>query len=328
MPAIAGSAAAARRDAAVELRATVRPDRDIAAIAAGDGIGLDRGASVDRGRVRALLAAATEEIAADQRRAAANITRHINRAACRQLDRAAEDLHATPACTAAATGSIKRAAIGRGAGTARCQHNRAVDILHAARLNDARVIDHAGQHRIPGASRKPYRATVGLDEAAIFGQVVQGALLDLQIDQAIAGKRQRDVAARAQRHRTRCSINAALITDRIADKGNIAAMGRIDRALVDDAARAAAAEMAHRAVHTGITDIKRGGNQASHVDVRSCTKQHAIRIDQVNLAVGIELAKELGPIRVADTVHCNGAGRRLDEIDGLLAAGVERRPIQ
>ena len=68
---IARHRAATRRDTAIELRAVIGPDSNIAAIAAADGIGLDRGASVDRGRVRALFAAATEEIAADQRRAAA-----------------------------------------------------------------------------------------------------------------------------------------------------------------------------------------------------------------------------------------------------------------
>ena len=104
-------------------------------------------------------------------------------------------------------------------------------------------------------------------------------------------------------------------------------MGRIDAALIDDAARAAAAEMARRAVQARITDIERGGNQATHVDLRSCTKQHAIRIDQIDLAIGIEPAEELGGTRVADTVDGNGAGRRLDEIDRLLARGIERLPV-
>ncbi len=71
LAAVARHRAATRRDAAIELRAVIGPDGNIAAIAAADGIGPDRGAGIDDGRVCALLAAAAKKISANQSRAAA-----------------------------------------------------------------------------------------------------------------------------------------------------------------------------------------------------------------------------------------------------------------
>ena len=226
------------------------------------------------------------------------------------------------------TGSIERAAIARGASAAGLQHNHPVDILHAARLNNTRVVDHAGQHGIPGAGRQPDRAAVGIDQTTIFSQVVQRALVHLQLNQAIAGKRQRDVAARAQRHRPRPGIDRPRITDLVADEGNITAVAGIDGALVDDAAGAAARESARGAAQAGVAGVERRRHQAADVDLRSGAKQHAIRIDQINLAVGVERTVELGGAIAADAVDGNRAGRRLDKIDRLAAAGIERLPVQ
>ena len=328
LAAVAGSAAPACRDAAVELRDLVGPYRDIAAIAGVDGIGLDRRTRLDRGGVRILLGAGAEEIAADQRRTAAASARHINQTACRQCDGAAEHFHGAANGAGGDADSVERAAVGGRARAARPEHNSAADLLDTARLNNTRVVDHAGQHGIPGAGRQPDRAAVGIDQTAIFSQIVQGALVHLQLNQAIAGKRQRDVAARAQRHRPRPGVDRPRITDLVADEGNITAVAGIDGALVDDAAAARAAEIARSTIQAGVADIERRRHQAADVDLRSGAKQHAIRIDQINLAVGVECAVELGGAIAADAVDGNGAGRGLDKIDRLAAAGVERLPVQ
>ncbi len=57
-------------------------------------------------------------------------------------------------------------------------------------------------------------------------------------------------AASATRAQT--GADAALVADAVADQGDIAARGGIDRALVDDAARAGAAEAALAAAEVGI----------------------------------------------------------------------------
>ncbi|OFA08523.1 hypothetical protein DUPY_06520 [Duganella phyllosphaerae] len=73
LAAVAGGAAAACRDAAVELRGAIRPDRHTAAVASGQSIGLDRGACCNCRGVRILLGAGAEEISADECGAAAGV---------------------------------------------------------------------------------------------------------------------------------------------------------------------------------------------------------------------------------------------------------------
>ena len=73
LAAVAGSAAPACRDAAVELRGAIRPDRNTSAVTSGHGIGLDRGARCDCRGVRVLLGAGAEEISSNECGAAAGV---------------------------------------------------------------------------------------------------------------------------------------------------------------------------------------------------------------------------------------------------------------
>ena len=122
------------------------------------------------------------------------------------------------------------------------QDDAAIALFHAARLDDARVVDDAGQQGIAGAGAHQYLAAIGADQAAVFGQVVQGALVDLQLQQTRAVKAQGGGAAGAQGNRAQACRNAALVAHLPAQQGDIAAIGRAQRAFVDDLACAMAGE--------------------------------------------------------------------------------------
>ena len=83
-------------------------------------------------------------------------------------------------------------------------------------------------------------SAIGLDQTAIFGEIVQGALIDLHVHQAAATEGKRGGAACAQCHGAQLGNDGALVADVIAQQCHIAAVSGIDAALIDDAARAGA----------------------------------------------------------------------------------------
>ena len=224
---------------------------------------------------------------------------------------------------------VQRAAHMGGAGChAAKQDDAAIALFHAARLDDARVVDDAGQQGIAGASAHQHLAAIGADQPAVLGQVVQGALVDLQLQQARAVKAQGGGAAGAQGNRAQACRNAALVAHLPAQQGDIAAIGRAQRAFIDDLARAIAAERVLRAAQAGVVDVERRGDQAAHIDLCAAAEQHAVRVDQVHLAVRVDAPQDLRAVVVEDAVDCQRAGRGLDEVDGFIGADVETVPVQ
>ena len=115
-------------------------------------------------------------------------------------------------------------------------------VLDRARFDLAGVVHHAGQQRILGARAHEHQTAIGLNQSAVFYQAVEQALVDLHMDQAVAVEVERDGVARTQRHRAQRGGDAALVADLLAQQCHIATTGRVDRALVDDAGGAIAAE--------------------------------------------------------------------------------------
>ena len=76
----------------------------------------------------------------------------------------------------------------------------------------------------------------------------------------------------------------------------------MDRPLVDDAAQAVAAKRARIASAVGRVHIQSRGHQGAHIDLRALTKQDAIGVDQVDLPIGIEVAKYLAGHGVVNAV--------------------------
>ncbi|OEZ45831.1 hypothetical protein JAB1_57900 [Janthinobacterium sp. MP5059B] len=208
------------------------------------------------------------------------------------------------------------------------QDDAAVALFHAARFDDARVVDDAGQQRIAGTCAHQHLAAISADQAAVLGQVVQGALVDLQLQQARTVKAQGGGAAGAQGDRAEAGRNAAVVAHLPAQQGDIAAVGRAQRAFIDDPASTIAAKCMLSAAQAGVVDVERRGHQAAHVDLRAAAEQHAVRIDQVHLAIRVDPAENLRAIAVEDAVDGQRAGRGLDEVDGFIRAHVKTVPVQ
>ena len=125
------------------------------------------------------------------------------------LDEAAVAAAATLA-VGVGCGRIQRAAhMGGARGHAAQQNDLAALLLHRARLNDAGVVDYAGQQAVAGAGAQQHLAAIGLDQPAVLGQGVDLVLLYLQAQQLAAGKVQAHGAARAQSHGAAGGIDAA-----------------------------------------------------------------------------------------------------------------------
>ena len=289
-------------DAAIEPGGVIRPDRYLSSIAARDRVRLNRASGGHVGRQRIPFGAGAKKVAAHQSRTTARVARHIDRTAGRERDVIAQHLDRTALLARSQPRRIQRAAVTDRALLPTAEHDRAVDVFHGTCLDDAGVVDHAGQHGVLRTRGQDHGAAVGLDQAAVFHQIIERALVDLHVDQAVAGERQGHVAASAQCHTARRRTDDAVVADAVADKGDVPAIGRRDTAAIDDAAGAGAAEPARRAIERSIVDVERGCNQAAHVDLRTGAEQHAVRVDQVDLAIGIELAHELGAIGVEDAI--------------------------
>ena len=195
-------------------------------------------------------------------------------------------------------------------------------------FNRAGIVDHAGQQRVFGPRVHHHLATASPDQAAVVGQCIDGALLYLNADHAAALKAQRDGTAAAQAHKALGCLNAPLVTDRAAHQRHIATAGRMEAALVDDAACTRAAEAAAAGIEARVTDVQCGGDQRADVDLCALAKQDAVGVDQENLSVGADASENLAAVVVMDAVDRNGRGRRLHKIDAFLLADVEALPAQ
>ena len=221
---------------------------------------------------------------------------------------------------------VQRAADIDGAGRhAAEQRNAAAVIVHRARFDRAGVVDHARHQRILGAGRHDDDAAVGLNHAAVLDQRGEHALIDFHVDQIVAAKRQRRRAARAQCHAAEPGRDDALVADVLAQQCDIT--GRVDRALVDDTGAAVAAEAARAAIQAGVIDLQRGGDQAADIDVRAGAKQDAVRVDQIDLTIGVEVTENLRAIDVGDAVDRDRARIRLDEIDRFWRGNIKTFPV-
>jgi hypothetical protein len=114
--------------------------------------------------------------------------------------------------------------------------------------------------------------------------------------QPIAAKIERHGTARPQGHGAELRPDHTLIADPIANERHIAAIRRTDRAFVHDTARTAPTEAAAAPAQARLIDIERRCNEAPDVHLCALAKNDAVRIDQVHLAVGIQVPENLAPV--------------------------------
>ncbi len=156
---------------------------------------------------------------------------------------------------------------------------------------------------------------------------MHGALVDRDVQEAVAGDIEGDRRAGGHRHRAQVRRDQALIAGRAAQQGDVAAVG-VDRALVQHRPAAGTGEAVAAGHEVGVADVQGGGHQAADIHLGVGAEHDAVRVDQEDLAVGRERAKDAGRVRPGDAVQGHGAAVRLREADGFALGDAEALPVE
>ncbi len=285
--AVPGGAAAARADIAVITRNAVGPDDDPAAVAVDAAVGADRCAGADMGllgvhdgRVLAL------EIAADQHLAAAVATAGIDKCVAHQANPRAGhfDVTALPRRRR----DIQRAAADHRAAAAGLEENATAIIGDGRRADDAAVVD---RQRVDVAARRLQLGLRRRDQAAVVDGIAVGHSRRRADPQALAATVAQQYLRTGAETGDAIRLDDALVVDLRRDQEYIAAEAA-DRAEVRDAG-ALARERQVTAVHEVLVrEIEGAGNETAGIDDAGRADQHAVRVDQEDLAVALEFAED------------------------------------
>ncbi len=166
---------ASHTDTAVISRDVIRPHNHPAAVAVGDGIGIDADTLTDIGAEGVLhVRVFPLEIATHQNRAAASITRCVEIRPGEQTHLVAQHLDAAACLAGVLAGGIERTGHTDDAFVATTQPDRAVDAGDRLRPDHACVVDH-GRSQVPfGPGSQDHRAAVSLDQVPVLHQGTQG----------------------------------------------------------------------------------------------------------------------------------------------------------
>ena len=326
---IARHGAAARVDRAQGVGLAAGPEDDIAAVTGRDRIGRDRGARahVDARRVGDAGVLAVEA-AADQHSAAARVAGGVEAGAVQEGDVGAGDddmaagLARAGACRVERAGHIDLAAL-----HVAQERDDTVAVADTARLDDAGVVDRGLEQLSGRLGGQHHLAAVGADHAAVLHQRVHRALVNRDVEQAVAGHVEGDRLAAGQGHRAEVGDDDAIVADAATQEGDIAAAVHGDRATVQHRAAAGAGKAVVALHEVGVGDVERRGHQAADIDLRSGREQHAVGIDHEHLAVGAEAAEDAGRVGAEHPVQSHRTGVRLHEPHRLAAPDVEALPV-
>ncbi len=202
---------------------------------------------------------------------------------------------------------------------------------HAARFDNAFVVDHAGKH----ISRRHCRhqnlaAFCGNRSAVVHCRFTPETVLEQfsfhgKLQQSIAIEIDRDYLACSKIDRTEIGDDRALVIHATAKQVDGTAVRSRKQAVIDDQSAGIAIGTAERpvAIHEIIVvDIQRGYEQAARVDAGRLTEKETVRVDQQYAAVGIDGAPDLGRIDIVNPVQGSGIAGRLQEIHGLVAGNI------
>ena len=208
------------------------------------------------------------------------------------------------------------------------QNDLAVLLAQGAGLDHAGVVDHGLQQSLTGIGGEQHLAAVSTDQLVVFHQGVDHRLIDLHVEQAIAGKIQGYGIAGGQGHAALIGDDYAVVAHRAAEQGDAAAVGCAERAVVDDAGVAAIAfeaVIARREV--AVADVQRGGYQAADVDAGTGAEQHAVGVDDKDLTIGVEVAHDRGAVAAEYAVERHRTFAGLVEGHAVAGGDIETLPV-
>ena len=206
------------------------------------------------------------------------------------------------------------------------QPDRAIVVLKRARPNDTGVVHGALQQTPCRARTQEHLAAVSAYQATVLCQRIHGALVDRDVEQAVAGHVKGHGISGGKRHRSQPGRDHAVVGDIGAEQGHIATVS-MDGSLIQDRGAAGTREVVPARHEVAVGDIQRRGHKSAHIDRCALTEQDAVRIDQEHLAVGRQRAQDARRISAQHPVECNRVGIGLQEQDRFPRPDAEALPV-
>ena len=195
--------------------------------------------------------------------------------------------------------------------------------------NHAGVVDRGPGQAVHCTRSQEDLAPIGPDCPLVFDQGIERALLHLQLDRTT--QVEGDHGTCAHEHGTTIGHGRAFVDHTGRQQGDHAALAGIphgrDLTLVDDGIGGSARKTVIARHEVLGAHVQGRGHQGPHIDLGRGREQHAVGVEQENLAVGIDRALDDRHIRAQHPVQGHGAGARLDELDGFALADRETLPV-
>jgi hypothetical protein len=217
----------------------------------------------------------------------------------------------------------------RGAGSHVAQEHDATALVgNGLRLHRAAVSHDAAHQHTGAACGHHHQATVGSHQVFVVHQGIHHAFIDLQGGQALAAKDQGGFVARGHGDGAFAGDDDALVAHLRGEQSDVAAKRGLQRTKVHDAARLAIAlEGAFTGHEVGVADAVGGDQKTTNVHLRGGTEQHAIGVDDEDLAWGVDTPHDVAGVVVQHAVEGDGSGVGLVEVDLCVRADVEGVPV-
>jgi len=206
--------------------------------------------------------------------------------------------------------------------------------LHARRLGRAdahRLVDQIARRRCRDQHRSAARIddTVDADQCALVVELGH-RIADLEADQIVAMQVERERLCAAKGDAPHMRGDDAVIGHLRRDECGNARITYRDIAMVGDpGARAARRAEAQRpARHERlVADVRAGRDQPRDIDLGILAEDDAVAVDQIDLAVGGQLAQDLADLWPGHPVERDRSGVGLAEIDPLARIDREIVPV-
>ncbi len=325
-----GATAASGLNASGEQCLHIRPDDHPAGVAGTTGV--DQRITLHPHRTGIAHTGVLAQQVATDPHLATHCTRYIQPAAGCQPDGVAK--HIDLATSGSTARRIQRAGHRHLAGIA-IQHDGAAFVAHAGRLHQPAGVDDVAHGRIGGLGAHQHPPALGDDapgvvddRPAVGGQGLD-AVAHLERQQAVAMQVQRKGGATGQHHLAQLGGDHPVVAHRLAGQHRIATLHGVDLPLVDQRrtrlGRPRELVAARQEVFVG--DALRGAQEALRRDLPALAHEHAIGVEQPDLAVGQQRAVDQRGLLAGHTVECDGRSVGLDELHRLPRADRELAPV-
>ena len=328
--AVAAELTPARTDDARGLREgsvvmDVGPEDDFATLADATRGGVDERGRGHGDEARLRERAAALPLAADADAAAAELAVGEQRRMIEQRDGRRDDRDiATLPCRG---GGVDEAALLHGVGSA--EVNPAAVLRDTGGDDLAGIADDARGELVVGLGGDDDLTAGRAHDAAVVDERLHARRVDEQAGDAGGGiEVEADGFAGGEDDRARLGHDQAGVTDFGREERDVAAERAADRALVEDHThRAVTAEVQSAGEEVRVGDRERRGDEGADVDARGRAEVDPLRVDEEDLAVGLDAAEDAAGVRADDAVEDRGRGRWLREPDGCITPDVEVLPI-